>query len=106
MMIKYLIKFVSKKDHADTLLDGKLYMNAAAYYRNLEVGQGDECEGAISHNVKIFKNDDFYVYCMYAVQDNDLNENLILINEKTINDFKCSNGYLVLIKYDEFINMI
>ena len=40
-MIKYLIKFVSQKSHADMLVAGELFMRPASYYHNLELGQGD-----------------------------------------------------------------
>jgi len=34
--IKYLIKFVSKRDYAESLLDGNLFMHTAHYYHELE----------------------------------------------------------------------
>lgn len=107
-MIKYLIKFVSTKSHAEHLINGNLYMNAVAYYRghDLERGQNDRYEGAISHEKQLFKNEDYYVYCMSAFQEQDIKNNSIIIDEKIISDFKCENGYLVLVKYDDFVNML
>lgn len=46
-MIRYLLKFVSKLEYAQMLVDGKLFMRPASYYRRLEMGQGDMGEGAV-----------------------------------------------------------
>ena len=105
-MIKYLAKLVSKKQHAEDILNGKLYMNAAAYYHKLEKGQGDEIEGVISHNIMMFKNLDRPIFCMYCLEDDDIKDNSTLIDEKMILDFKCGNGYIVLIEYESFKNKI
>lgn len=105
-MIKYLLKFVNQEAHAKTLLAGQLFMRPAGYYHALEQGQGDLREAAISHNVCIYKHAMVPIYCMYAISDTDINTNRILISQKCIHDFKCENGYIVIIEFSEFENKL
>ena len=105
--IKYLIKFVSLKEYADNLLNGFLYMNAANYYAERERtsgtrGIGDIREAAISHSKQIQKSPSFYIYCMFAVFDNDIIDDKIKISNEIIKDFECVKGYAVVIEYDKF----
>lgn len=57
--IKYLIKFVSKRDYGESLLDGKLFMHTAHYYHELEKkygpGQGDLREGNVIPGIAIYQ---------------------------------------------------
>lgn len=50
--IWYLIKFFSKKEHAEMFMDGELHMNRLSYFKPLETssgdGRGDQYE-AVSH---------------------------------------------------------
>lgn len=50
-LIKYLVKFVTEEAYANDLLDGKLFMRPARYFRsleseNLDHSRGDQTEGA------------------------------------------------------------
>ena len=58
--IKYLIKFVSKKNYAEDLVAGKLFMRPASYYHILEqrmgAGQGDLGEAGIVDGICIYKH--------------------------------------------------
>ena len=106
-MIKYLIKFVSKLEYAKMLQNGRFFMRPLSYYRCLEEGQGDVLEGAISHFIFMFKNTQWPIYCFYSVDDSDVisNEN-IKIDKRCIDDFKCKDGYIVIINFSEFEKML
>lgn len=101
-MIKYLIKFVSKREFAEDLLNGKLFMRPAEYYHRLEKGQGDFLETAISHSFCIYKHSTVPIYCAYAVDEKDVIDNKILVPSQCIKDFDCEHGYAVLIDYSKF----
>lgn len=104
--IKYLIKFCAKEQYADDLICGKLYMNAAAYYRHLEKGQGDVREGAISDSVAFFKNGNRLVYCLYSVMATDIVNGKTVISKRVIDDFECANGWAVIIEYEPFLKAL
>ncbi len=109
-MIKYLIKFTSKENYAEDFLNGKLYMHSARYYHELERkgkhGQGDIREGSVFSNIAIYKNLGYAIYCTYAVEEEEILNNRIVIDEKVINDFHCENGYLVLTDYAKFDSLL
>lgn len=105
-MIKYVIKFVSEKDYADTLMDGILYMNHAGSYREKEEGQGDFVECALSLETDIAKGLNYPIYCMYAVEEIDIINDTVHIDKKVIDDFKCANGYAVVIKFSDFEQLL
>ena len=94
-MSKYLIKFCKKPEYAKTLFEGKLYCNPAFYYRYVESQSGDVMEASIFHGLGIYKNDGAYIYCTFLLDDNS-------ITSETINHFGCEDGYVVIIKYEEF----
>lgn len=108
--IKYLIKFVSKKNYAEDLVAGKLFMRPASYYHILEqrmgAGQGDLGEAGIVDGICIYKHSHVPIYCLYAVMKNDIIENEILISERCIDDFHCQDGYAVLIDYKKWEPML
>ena len=60
----YLIKFVSKREFADDLINGNFYMNIAKYFHRLEGMQGDQAEAAVSYQSMIFKNTHAPIFCM------------------------------------------
>ena len=102
-MIRYLLKFVSKLEYAQMLVDGKLFMRPASYYRRLEMGQGDMGEGAVFPNACIYKHSQCPIYCLYAATQNDIDLNgCIHISNQCIEDFGCSNGYIVAIDFEKF----
>lgn len=102
--IKYLIKFVSKRDYAESLLDGNLFMHTAHYYHELEKkygpGQGDLREGNVIPGIAIYKNTDFPIFCLYAVTK--VQNGLIRVNQEIIRDFKCESGFAVVMDYNDF----
>ena len=101
-MLKYLLKFVSEKEYAEQLVSGKLFMRPALYYHRLENGQGDIREAAVDSHTRMYKCSHYSIYCMYAVHAEDLRDNTIMISKRCIDDFKCENGYIVLIDAEEF----
>ncbi len=101
-MIKYLIKFVSQKSHADMLVAGELFMRPASYYHKQELGQGDIFEACILPPMQMYYNADLPIYCLYAVRDSDIHDGKIKISSKCIQDFKCSEGYAVIIQFEPF----
>ena len=104
MEIIYLLKFTSKYEHAKDLLDGKLFMNQAAYYHDLEVGQGDIREGAFSHKSMAYMGSSRPIYCMYAVYEYQYINNRIIVPKKIVSEFQ--SEYIVIIKYKEFIQKL
>lgn len=101
-MIKYLIKFVSCEEHAQMLIDGEMFMRPASYYHHLETGQGDPSEAGVLDGIGIYMNSNIPIFCMYCVFDNDIIDGKILISKRVIEDFKCEDGFLVLLEYEEF----
>lgn len=104
MEITYLLKFTSKYIYAKDLLDGKLYMNQACYYHNLEVGQGDIREGAIDNQSMSYSGTSHPIYCLYAAYENQLVDNNIIVPEKLKTDFQAE--YVTVVKYKEFWQML
>ena len=78
-------------------------MNAAGYYHHLEAGQGDPCEGNLYGNSALYQNLSNPIYCMYTVYDSDIHSDGIHIPDRIIMDFCGSDGWLVLIPYQQFI---
>lgn len=102
-MPRYLIKFVSQLSYAEDLRSGKLFMRPASYYHDLELGQGDVTEGAISHEAAIYQNSQWAIYCMYTVKDDDIdNDGNIHISNRVINEFTNRDGYAVIVDRDKF----
>lgn len=101
-MIKYLIKFVGCEEHAQMLIDGEMFMRPASYYHHLETGQGDPSEAGVLDGIGIYMNSNIPIFCMYCVFDNDIIDGKILISKRVIEDFKCEDGFLVLLEYEEF----
>ncbi|NLL91043.1 MAG: hypothetical protein GX222_01300 [Ruminococcaceae bacterium] len=102
--IKYLLKFTSEYDYAKTLLEGKLFMNQASYYHNLEVGQGDIREGSFSNESMAYVGTSYPIYCLYAAYEHQLVDNSIIVPEKLATDFQAK--YVTVIKFDEFMQML
>jgi len=109
-MIRYLAKFVTKEAYADDLLNGKLFMHCGKYYHDLEKkcgpGQGDIREGAILPNTAIYKNIYYPIYCMYKIRDEDISDGLVVIDRRVIRDFDCQGGFMVLIPFDYFTEVL
>lgn len=105
-MIKYLIKFVSKQKYATDLLDGKLFMHCARYYHMLEdkygPGQGDLREASIIPGIAMYKNINLPIFCLYAVDSDDVSAGRAVIDKRIIEDFGCEESFLVLIEYKAF----
>ena len=109
-MIRYLIKFVSKKEYAEQLVKGELFTRPAGYYEELEfkegVGQGDRCEGLISGVGQIKMRMDHPIFCLYSVTEDEIVEDTIKISTDLIDTFKCIDGYAVLIDFNKFENLL
>lgn len=100
--IAYLIKFVTKYEHAKDMIDGKLYMRTANFYRTrFESDSKDPYEGSVSHSQMIFKGTNHYIFSTYFITRTMIKENAS-IPEKLIKHFGCLDGYIVLIKFDCF----
>lgn len=97
-----LVKLVNKIKYANALLDGKLFMRPAAYYRSLEEGQGDECEGRIVLDKAIYVNGEFPIYCMCSFSNHEIVNGHLLIPKQCINDFDCPKGYAVILNWEQF----
>lgn len=105
--IQLLLKFVSKREYAEDLCRGTLFMHSSQYYHHLEnIGQGDMAEASLFSGVCMYRGADFPIYCMFSVSSADINSNCIEIPERIIEDFSCSNGFVVVINYRGFINKL
>lgn len=101
-MIKYLLKFVTKLEHAEALVAGQLYMRPASYFHSQEIGRGDICEGCVIPNLCAYRNTQWAIYCFYAVEESEIDKNgVVSITERCIQDFGCSDGYVVVLPYAE-----
>lgn len=111
--IVYLIKFVAEKEYAEDLLNGKLYMNQAAYYHSVQendknfsdnkgynCGQADQFEAAMADGRCIYSGMDRPIYCLYAVYENQIENDVINIDKRIIKDFKPK--YAVIINFQAF----
>ncbi len=101
-MIKYLIKFVSCEEYAQKLINGEMFMRPASYYHKLGVGQGDPSEAGVLDGLAMYMNLNLPIYCLYCVYDDDILGGNIIISKRIIEDFKCEDGFLVLLEYEEF----
>ena len=108
----FLIKYVPEYEHAVFLRDGFLFMRPALKYEDMEGKQGDT-EGIVAkiktsrnEEMMLIKGHGYPIYCMYTVFDQDISEGYIHVNREAIKDFKCENGYGVIIPYDQFIQNI
>lgn len=54
--IVYLLKFASKEEYINDLIDGCLYMNVAGYYHGLPGEQGDPLEASLAIGMGIYAN--------------------------------------------------
>lgn len=104
--LRYFIKFVSCEAYANDLMDGKLFMNAAGYFWNLEAGRGDVREAAISDGSAMYMNADKPIYCMYVVADADVVDGSIMIEGRLIDEFCNHDGWLVVIDAQDFLAAI
>ena len=107
-MADYVIKFVSQYTHAETLVNGTLFMRPAMYYHYLEEGQGDKHEGAIDNSIDTpsYKGWSHPIYCMYYLDEKEIKDGKAIIPQKVISDFKCDKGYAVVIPKDQFMSLI
>ncbi|MGL5978863.1 MAG: hypothetical protein ACRCZJ_07715 [Erysipelotrichaceae bacterium] len=110
--IKYLIKIYREEFCVDELLNnGCLYMRPVSYFTRVNVkttvsGQRDIGEGVSLGFIRVHQ--DNAIYCMYAVYDDQIDGNFILINKKAIYDF-CGipmNGFLAIFPYKRFIESL
>lgn len=100
--MRILVKLVSELTHAEMLLKGCLYMRPASYYHNIKNGQGDIREGWLSNKAMIYQNHNLPIYCMCLFHDGDIINNKISISARCIEDFKCKDGYAVILDASEF----
>ena len=96
--VKALIKFVSRKEYAEQLLQGKPYLQAIEEFRATEQGDGraDPCEGLISPIMGA--NMDRAVYCMTRISDLDFDRFLQSPDGQRIKYEFAQEGAAVLIK--------
>lgn len=104
-MIKYLLKFTSEESHAIDLLNGKLFMRPACYYWDLEKGQGDLREGAVSPIGQIYKNPNYAIFCFSYVEDTDIKDGKVEIDKKLVDDC-AKNGFVTIIDFKKYEQII
>lgn len=104
MKIKYLIKFTSKCEYAQDLMNGKLFMNQADFFHNIENGQGDVREATFSNTSMAYIGANNPIYCIYIVYNSQIIDNKIAIDNRIIEDFNAK--YAVIVDYDSFIERL
>ena len=92
-----LLKFTIEESHAIDLLNGKLFMRPACYYWDLEKGQGDLREGAVSPIGQIYKNPNYAIFCFSYVEDTDIKDGKVEIDKKLVDDC-AKNGFVTIIR--------
>lgn len=133
--IEYLIKFVSQKEHAMALQDGILFMRPTCafvkmyydeYFKNYEKFEnnifeeymktyagciGDIRESLLYEYSMTRATTNIPVFCITYITSSQIIKNdfetKIVFNKKIIDEFIKSNyKYLIVVKYEEFINNI
>lgn len=51
----------------------------------------------------MYRGGEYPIYCMTAIKSDNISDGNILINKRIIKDFKCENGFLVLIDFKSFL---
>ena len=100
--IVYLLKFAPKEAYIDNLMNGRLYMNAAGYYHGLPGEQGDPLEASLSYGMGIYAYWLLPIYCMFTVQESDIVNNAVVITKRMIEEFRCHDGWIGIVRYDSF----
>lgn len=104
MKIKYLIKFTSKYEYAQDFMNGKLFMNQADFFHNIENGQGDVREAAFSNTSMAYIGANNPIYCIYIVYNSQIIDNKIAIDNRIIEDFNAK--YAVIVDHDYFVERL
>ena len=133
--IKYLVKFVKEEAHAKSLQDGNIFMRPALAFIKLYYDEyfqenktydkdsfwdyasknkgfiGDCREGLIDEYTDIRANISVPIFSLTYIDNsqivNDEIDKKIIFSEEIISEFKNSNyKYIVLIKFDDFIENI
>lgn len=104
--IVYLLKFAPKEAYIDDLMDGRLYMNAAGHYHGLPGEQGDPLEASLAYGMGIYAHWLLPIYCMFTVQESDIAQNTVLITKRMIDEFRCADGWIGIVRYDRFEQLL
>lgn len=104
MEIKYLLKFTSEYQYARDLIDGKLFMNQAAYFHDLENWQGDVREATFSNTSMAYIGANKPIYCFYMAYNNQIVDNEIAVDNKIFEDFRPKHA--VIVNYGAFIERL
>lgn len=104
--IVYLLKFAPKEAYIDDLMSGRLYMNAAGYYHGLPGEQGDPLEASLSYGMGIYAHWLLPIYCMFTVQESDIVNNAVVITKRMIEEFRCHDGWIGIVRYDGFEQLL
>ena len=99
---EYLLKFVPKYEHAESLVNGIIFTRPAGYYIALEQGQGDWQESTIVSGMMCYKNYNMPIYCMVGVQQEEISGGVYKIDNRIVRDFHCECGYVVIMRYSDF----
>ena len=105
---EYLLKFVSKEEHAKVFQNGIMYTRPAGYYHYLENGRGDEKEASVLENpksIKMYKCAEHPIYCMYSAYKCDISGGYINnIDIRCIENFEAN--YIAIIKFFDMLSVI
>lgn len=104
--IVYLLKFASKEAYINDLMDGRLYMNAAGYYRGLPGEQGDPLEASLVYGMGIYAHWLLPIYCMFTVRESDIVDNTVVITRRMIDEFRCADGWIGIVRYVRFERLL
>ena len=95
-----VLKFTSKEVHIGDLMDGGLYMNAAGYYHGPPGEQVDPLEASLACGMGIYANWLLSIYRMFTVQESKIANNTVVITRQMIDEFRCAEGLIGIVRYD------
>lgn len=81
-------------------MDGHLYTNTAGYYHGLPGEQGDPLEASLTYGMGIYANWLLPIYCMFNERESDIVNNTVVITRRMIDEFRCAEGRIGIVRYD------
>ena len=75
-----------------------MYMNAAGYYHGVPGEQGDQLEASLAYAVDTYANWLLPIYCMFTVQESDIVVSTVVITERLIEEFRCTDGWIGIVR--------
>ena len=104
--IACLLKFAPKEAYIDSLMDGRLNMNAADYCHGLPGEQGDPLEASLAYGMGIYANWLLPTCCTFTVREGDIVDNAVVITRRMNDEFRCADDRIGIVRYDRFERLL